>query len=114
MSSGKVEFNSNTKINKVDSVGFLPNSSFEQDYNENIEITELKSLNCISIINDYSNYGFPAVKKNIEEFYYKALKIHLILLNNDNLTNNQKLNYCKLGRTYMKLYLKEIVKKNFI
>ena len=41
----------------------------------------------------------------------KALEIHEFLLSAENLTNNEKLNYCKIGRYFMKAFLKEIVRK---
>ena len=43
--------------------------------------------------------------------YQKAVKIHQTLQNNKNLSNEQKLEYCTLGRYFMKQYLKEVVRK---
>ncbi len=36
--------------------------------------------------------------------------LHSLLLTNSNLTNKQKLDYCKSERFFMKLYLREIIK----
>ena len=43
--------------------------------------------------------------------YQKAVKIHQILQNNKKLSNKEKLEFCTLGRYFMKQYLKEIVRK---
>ena len=47
----------------------------------------------------------------LNKFYHKIFEIHLILSNNSNLTNDEKLDYCRIERAFMKLYLKAIVKK---
>jgi len=43
--------------------------------------------------------------------YGKIVNVHLLLLNNEDLTNTQKLDYCSMERYFMKAYLKEIMKK---
>ncbi len=50
----------------------------------------------------------------LNKFYGKIIDVHFFLLNNKELTtltNNQKLDYCSIQRYFMKLYLKEIIKK---
>jgi hypothetical protein len=43
--------------------------------------------------------------------YQKAVEIHEFLLKSEHLTNDQKLDFCSVGRHFMKQYLKEILKK---
>jgi len=43
--------------------------------------------------------------------YGKIVNVHSYLLNNDKLTNTQKLDYCSMERYFMKAYLKEMMKK---
>jgi len=47
----------------------------------------------------------------LNKFYGKIIDVHFFLLNNKELTNNQKLDYCSIERYFMKLYLREMVKK---
>ena len=47
----------------------------------------------------------------LNKFYGKIIDVHFFLLNNKKLTNNQKLDYCSIERHFMKLYLKEVIKK---
>jgi len=47
----------------------------------------------------------------LNKFYGKIIDVHFFLLNNKELTNNQKLDYCSIERHFMKLYLKEVIKK---
>ena len=42
--------------------------------------------------------------------YQKAVEIHEFLQKSEDLTNDQKLDFCSVGRYFMKQYLKEIVK----
>jgi hypothetical protein len=49
--------------------------------------------------------------KKLNKLYGKIIDVHFFLLNNNELTNNQKLDYCSIERHFMKLYLKEIIKK---
>lgn len=51
------------------------------------------------------------INYELSRFYIKINEIHLILSNNSNLTNDEKLDYCRIERYFMKLYLKAIVKK---
>ena len=43
--------------------------------------------------------------------YGKIVNVHTFLLNNEKLTNTQKLDFCKIERYFMKAYLKEMMKK---
>ena len=47
----------------------------------------------------------------LNQSYQKAVEVHEILLKSEDLTNNQKLDFCSVGRYFMKQYLKDIVKK---
>ena len=51
------------------------------------------------------------IVKKLNKFYGKIIDVHFLLLNNDKLTNNQKLEYCTIERYFMKLYLREMMKK---
>ena len=51
------------------------------------------------------------IVNKLNEFYGKIIDVHFFLLNNKELTNNQKLEYCTIERHFMKLYLKGMMKK---
>jgi len=51
------------------------------------------------------------IVNKLNKFYGKIIDVHFFLLNNKELTNNQKLDYCSIERHFMKLYLKEFIKK---
>ena len=51
------------------------------------------------------------IVNKLNKFYGKIIDVHFFLLNNKELTNNQKLDYCSIERHFMKLYLKEVIKK---
>ena len=91
-------------------------SSGKANVNYSIEILDIKS--------EISTLTSPVVeKKNINsldhglvdskltKFYGKIVNIHSFLLNNEDLTNTEKLDYCSIERHFMKLYLKEMMKK---
>ena len=91
-------------------------SSGKANVNYSIEILDIKS--------EISALTLPVVeKKNIlsldlglldsklTKFYGKIVNVHSFLLNNENLTNTQKLDYCSIERHFMKAYLKEMMKK---
>ncbi len=63
---------------------------------------------------DPSLTNFSQINNEVNKFYYKALDVHLLLVRNENLSNQEKLEYCKIERTYIKLYLKAVMKKNYI
>ncbi|MFX1315692.1 MAG: hypothetical protein ACFE9T_07500 [Promethearchaeota archaeon] len=45
------------------------------------------------------------------DYFEMVKKIHSILSNNSNLTNKMKFDFCISQRSFMKLYLKEILNK---
>jgi hypothetical protein len=100
MSSGKLKLNTIVRSNKICSVIF-----YSDLFNPSIasEITSGSGLEHFSRIR---NEGY--------EFYHKAFEIHLFLLRNENLSNREKLELCKIERNYIKLYLKAIMKKNYV
>jgi len=51
------------------------------------------------------------IVNKLNNFYGKIIDVHFFLLNNKELTNNQKLDYCSIERYFMKLYLREMMKK---
>jgi len=58
--------------------------------------------------NSFTNTNFD---NKLTKFYGKIINIHFFLSNNKELTNNQKLDYCTIERYFMKLYLREMMKK---
>lgn len=100
MSSGKLDFNAgirNDKFNTTILYSDIPYPTID------LETTWDPSLT-----------NFSRINHELNEFYYKAFKIHLLLLRNENLSNHEKLEYCKIERNYIKLYLKAIMKKNYL
>jgi len=91
-------------------------SSGKADTNYTIEILEklepydfsrgpvFEKLDISSISNTYYD-------KKLTKFYTKIINVHFFLSNNKDLTNNQKLDYCTIERYFMKLYLREMMKK---
>lgn len=74
-------------------------------------------LNQILLISEVLNQKFKHV--HIQPLSYikfdlfdNIREIHLLLINNENLSNAQKLDYTKLQRYFMKKYLSEIIKKS--
>jgi hypothetical protein len=59
-------------------------------------------------VNIFNNINFD---KKLTKFYGKIVNIHFFLSNNKELSNSQKLDYCTIERYFMKLYLKEMMKK---
>ena len=51
------------------------------------------------------------VDHKLTKCYGKIVNVHSYLLNNEELTNTQKLDYCSMERYFMKAYLKEMMKK---
>ncbi len=92
MSSGKADINYSIKIfdNFSDiSVPVLPVNEKKYKFTLNESCVDHKLTKC----------------------YGKIVNVHSYLLNNDELTNTQKLDYCNMERYFMKAYLKEIMKK---
>ena len=82
------------------------------------------SIKILDNISDFSVPVLPADEKKYEftlnkswvdhkltKCYGKIVNVHSYLLNNDELTNTQKLDYCNMERYFMKAYLKEMMKK---
>ena len=59
-------------------------------------------------INSFTNTNFD---NKLAKCYGKIINIHFFLSNNKELTNAQKLDYCTIERYFMKLYLREMMKK---
>ena len=59
-------------------------------------------------INSFKNISFD---NKLTKFYGKIINIHFFLSNNKELTNTQKLDYCTIERYFMKLFLREMMKK---
>jgi hypothetical protein len=99
LSSGKLDLNASVRNDKFNSTLVNSNISFP---NFDTETTW-----------DPSSTNFSQMNLEINELYDKTFEIHLLLLrNNGKLSNKAKLEYCKVERNYMKLYLKAIIKKN--
>ena len=92
MSSGKA--NINYSMESFDST--------KADYLSNLPVFEEKDL---------IHLKQQEIVNKLNKFYGKIIDVHFFLLNNKELTNNQKLDYCSIERHFMKLYLKEIIKK---
>lgn len=48
---------------------------------------------------------------NLKDILYRIIEIHFFLNKNSNLSNNQKIRYCKIERNLMIYYIKEIAKR---
>ena len=48
---------------------------------------------------------------SLENILYRIIEIHFLLKANPKLSNNQRLDYCKVERNLMIQYLKQVVKK---
>lgn len=48
---------------------------------------------------------------SLEKLLYRIIEIHFLLKTNLKLSNNQRLDYCKVERNLMIQYLKQVVKK---
>jgi hypothetical protein len=101
MSSGKLDFNVKVRNDKFNSTLVYSDISY---LNFDLETTW-----------DPRSTNFLQMNLEINELYDKTFEIHLLLLrNNEKLSNKAKLEFCKIERNYMKLYLKAIMKKNYI
>lgn len=91
-------------------------SSGKADTNYTMEILEGSEVYDLSRepvfekldINSFTNANFD---NKLTKFYGKIISIHFFLSNNKELTNTQKLDYCNIERYFMKLYLREMMKK---
>lgn len=89
MSSGKA--NINYSIESFDST--------EANYLSNLPVFEEKDL---------IHLKQQEFVNKLNKFYGKIIDVHFFLLNNKELTNNQKLDYCNIERYFMKLYLRTL------
>lgn len=99
------------------------NSKDNFNYISNLLISSLSNYkkrfssepeNVGNAINEINKSEFNSVRYNINDSseYLSILNdIHSILSNCPDLTNTQKLDFCTNQRYFMKLYLKEILKK---
>ncbi len=92
MSSGKADINYTMEIIERSEV---------YDFSREPVLEKLDS-------NSFTNTNFD---NKLTKFYGKIINIHFFLSNNKELTNNQKLDYCTIERYFMKLYLREMMKK---
>jgi hypothetical protein len=60
---------------------------------------------------DVNNFININLDNKLTKCYGKIINIHFFLSNNKELTNEQKLDYCSIERYFMKLYLREMMKK---
>ena len=92
MSSGKANINYSVGFPKgSDIVDITPEPVFEK-----LDVTSFKTVN---------------LDKKLTKFYGKIINIHFFLSDNKELSNNQRLDYCTIERHFMKLYLREMIKK---
>jgi len=93
MSSGKIinthQYNSNNEFNL--SIDFIYNE-------ENLIHNRL-------ILDPRANINI------LENLLHRIIEIHFLLKANPKLSNNQRLDYCKVERNLMIQYLKQVVKK---
>ena len=92
MSSGKADVNFPIEILEKSLTSNIP----QEPIFEHLDIDSLESISF-----DYK----------LTKFYGKIINIHFFLANNKHLTNREKLDYCTLERYFMKLYLKEMMKR---
>jgi hypothetical protein len=91
-------------------------SSGKADINYTLEILEKSESFDVSResffekleINSFTNTN---LENKLTKCYGKIINIHFFLSANKELTNTQKLDYCTIERYFMKLYLKEMMKK---
>lgn len=91
-------------------------SSGKANINYSIEPFDITKATYLSNLPVFEKKDFFHLKQQetvnkLNKFYGKIIDVHFFLLNNKELTNNQKLEYCTIERHFMKLYLKEIIKK---
>ncbi len=91
-------------------------SSGKANFNYSIEPFDITKTNYLSNLPVFEEKDLIRLKQQefinkLNKLYGKIVDVHFFLLNNKELTNNQKLDYCSIERHFMKLYLKEIIKK---
>jgi len=80
---------------------------------ESFDITNANYLSNLPVFEekDLIHLKQQEIIKKLNKFYGKIIDVHFFLLNNKELTNNQKLEYCTIERYFIKLYLREMMKK---
>jgi len=92
MSSGKAEITYSIKeLNNTDNISVLDLPAHEKSYKFKLNVSYLDH--------------------KLTKCYGKIVNVHSFLLNNEELTNTQKLDYCSIERHFMKVYMKEMMKK---
>ncbi len=91
-------------------------SSGKANINYSMEFFDINEANNLSTLPVFEKKDLIHLKQQeivnkLKRFYGKIIDVHFFLLNNKELTNNQKLEYCTIERHFMKLYLKEVIKK---
>ena len=91
-------------------------SSGKANINYSMESFDSTNANYLSNLPVFEEKGLIHLKQQeivnkLKKFYGKIIDVHFFLLNNKELTNNQKLEYCTIERYFMKLYLREMMKK---
>ncbi len=76
--------------------------------------TNEKQKSMQQVLNDLNSNKNPLepLNNNIEESFEIVKDLQNIIQNCSDLTNDQKFDYCKSQRYFMKLYLKNMNKKN--
>ncbi|MFX0076492.1 MAG: hypothetical protein ACFE96_13705 [Candidatus Hermodarchaeota archaeon] len=92
MSSGKTDFNYPMEMVEKPVTYDAPRESIFEELD--IHIFNNINLDC-----------------KLTKFYGKIVNIHFFLSKNKELSNSQKLDYCSIERYFMKLYLREMMKK---
>ena len=91
-------------------------SSGKAGINYSIKILSGKddiSVSILPVLEKKHNFTLSesCVDHKLTKCYGKIVNVHSFLLNNEELTNTQKLDYCSMERYFMKAYLKEMMKK---
>jgi len=88
-------------------------SSGKANINYSIESFDSTEANYLSNLPVFEEKDLIHLKQQefvnkLNKFYGKIIDVHFFLLNNKELTNNQKLDYCNIERYFMKLYLRTL------
>lgn len=92
MSSGKTDFNYPMEILEKSVTSDVPRESIFEELD----------------VNSFTNINLDS---KLTKVYGKIINIHFFLSNNKELSTSQKLDYCTIERYFMKLYLREMMKK---
>lgn len=107
-------FNHNNSLESLNFISNLLMSSLEE-YKKKFQYEGFKENNDPFFTQIYNNSEKNDLQNNfkdpLEEFLAISNDIHLILTNNTDLTNAQKLDFCNNQRYFMKLYLKKMLIK---